>query len=326
MAERRGGYPGRLPPGRLERPRSGYDPRRVATWVIGDVQGCFTSLRRLLARIGYERGRDRIWFVGDLVNRGPASVETLRFVRDQGDSAVAVLGNHDLHLLAQRDGIVAPRRGDTLDGVLAAPDADELCDWLARRPFVHTEGRFTLVHAGFLPEWSWSKIEKRARAAEAALARDRRDFLSALYALLKGRPASRPSPGVVRAARSAIVFTRIRTVGPDGVPDLDFDSPPEAIPPAHRPWFEAASLSGERTVLFGHWAALGLMAAKDAVCLDSGCVWNGSLTAMRLEDGAFTVEPAAAGDGQRPPPARSERRRTLAPAAAEAPAREGEGP
>ena len=158
------------------------------------------------------------------------------------------------------------------------------------------------------------------RGGAAALARDRRGFLSVLYGLLAGRTA--PSSGVVGAARAAIAFTRIRIVGPDGIPAFAFDGPPEAIPPAHRPWFEAASLPGTRTVLFGHWAALGLMVTKEAVALDSGCVWEGALTAMRLEDGALAVEPTVAGDGRRPGPVGQ---RTSGRAAAAASAREAGG-
>ena len=265
----------------------------MATWVVGDVQGCFTTLRRLLARIRYRQGRDRIGFVGDLVNRGPDSLGVLRWARDQGDSVACVLGNHDLHLLARREGVTAPRK-DTLAPVLDAPDADELCDWLAALPFVHEEEGFLLVHAGFLPGWGLADIERAASEARNALRRDRRGFLASLYALRNAASSERGGADALAAS----VFTRLRIVDAGGQPAFDFDGPPEAIPAGHGPWFEAASLPAGRTVLFGHWAALGLMVSERAVCLDSGCVWEGSLTAMRLEDGALAIEPAARGDGR----------------------------
>ena len=274
----------------------------MATWVVGDVQGCFSTFQRLLDRLEIRPGDDRMWLVGDLVNRGPDSLGMLRWAYRHRDSLVCVLGNHDLHLLAQREGVIPARRGDTLAPLLAARDADELCDWVAGLPFVHREDGFLLVHAGFLPEWNLPEIEAAAAAASAALARDRRGFLRALYALRGDRlpEDGEKSPGddLGGAVRAASVFTRIRIVDPEGRPAFDFDGVPETIPPGHRPWFEGLSLAADSTVLFGHWSALGLMVGERAVGLDSGCVWNGSLTAFRLEDGALRIQTAAAGDGR----------------------------
>ena len=247
-----------------------------------------------------------MWFVGDLVNRGPDSLGMLRWACRRRESVVCVLGNHDLHLLAQREGLIPARRRDTLAPLLAAPDAGELCDWVAGLPFVHREDGFLLVHAGVLPGWSLSDIETAAAEASASLRRDRAGFLRALYAVRGDRPddgSGEPlvpggSGGALAGAHAASVLTRIRIVDGAGAPSFDFDGAPEAIPPGHRPWFERLALPDDVTVLFGHWAALGLMVSDGAVCLDSGCVWNGSLTALRLEDGELRIQAAAAGDGQ----------------------------
>lgn len=276
----------------------------MATWVVGDVQGCFSTFRALLNRLEFRPGRDRLWLVGDLVNRGPDSLGMLRWAHRHRDSLVCVLGNHDLHLLAQREGVIPARPRDTLAPLLAAPDAAELCDWVAGLPFVHRADGFLLVHAGFLPEWDLMEIQAAGAAASEGLSRDRPGFLRALYSLRGDRlpEDGEQSPGDQhgRAVAAASVFTRIRIVDGEGRPSFDFDGVPETIPPGHRPWFEGLSLQEEWTVLFGHWAALGLMVSARAVCLDSGCVWNGSLTALRLDDGELRIQPAAAGDG-RPP-------------------------
>jgi bis(5'-nucleosyl)-tetraphosphatase (symmetrical) len=141
----------------------------VATYAIGDIQGCFDELQALLALSGYDRARDRLWFVGDLVNRGPESLATLRFVRDLGERAVVVLGNHDLHLLALAHGYAESRSDDTLEDVIAAPDRGELLDWLRRRPMMHSEGPYALVHAGLLPQWDVAQAASLAREVEAEL-------------------------------------------------------------------------------------------------------------------------------------------------------------
>ena len=198
--------------------------------------------------------------------------------------------------------MIPARPRDTLAPLLAAPDAGELCDWVAGLPFVHRENGFLLVHAGLLPEWTLVELEAAGAAASEGLSRDRPGFLRALYSLRGDRPPEDDDgsggDALGRAVTAASVFTRIRIVDGEGTPSFDFDGVPEAIPPGHRPWFEGLSLPGDLTVLFGHWAALGLMVAEPAVCLDSGCVWNGSLTALRLEDGALRIQPAAAGDGR----------------------------
>lgn len=274
----------------------------MATWAVGDVQGCFGAFRELLDRIGYRRGRDRIWLVGDLVNRGPDSLGMLRWAREQGDSVRMVLGNHDLHLLAQHAGVSDARKSDTLEPVLRAPEADDLCDFVAAQPFLYEEGRFVMVHAGWLPAWDLAEARRRAAAAREALAADRRGFLERLYAVRgDGRSAGAAggSADEQAAAAAASVFTRIRLVDRAGEPQYSFDQPPEAAPEGCAPWFARARLPADRTVLFGHWAALGLQVGDRVVGLDSGCVWGGWLTAYRLEDGALRFARPAAGEARR---------------------------
>lgn len=243
----------------------------MATYAIGDVQGCFITLERLLARIDFDRARDRLWFVGDIVNRGPASLDVLRFVCDLGEAAVVVLGNHDLHLIARARGTRDAKPRDTFDDVLGADDRESLLDWLIHRPLLHREGGYAMVHAGLAPQWSLDEAEKLARKAERKL---RADKLS-------------------KSVRYAIdALTRLRTCRTNGEMCLDFAGPPEQAPEGCRPWFELADIPSEETVLFGHWASLGLHLGENAIGLDTGCVWGGTLTALRLEDRKLFHEPS----------------------------------
>ena len=256
----------------------------MATWAIGDVHGCYRSLRRLLARRSIGRG-DRLWFVGDLVNRGPRSLETLRFVADLGDRATVVLGNHDLHFLAVARGAAEPRRKDNLSPLMGARDLDELVGWLAARPLISTEGGKALVHAGLLSGWTLRSAERRARSAERAL----RDPSASLPYLEAYRPGAAPrfAPGGREAEtlETIRVTTLLRTVRRGGEPLYDYVGTVADRPRGSVPWFDA---DGRRTrgieIVFGHWAALGLMVRPDAIALDTGCAWGGALTAIRLED------------------------------------------
>lgn len=246
----------------------------MATYVVGDVQGCFITLERLLARIDFDASRDRLWLVGDIVNRGPNSLDVLRFARDLEDRAVVVLGNHDLHLIARSRGEREPKRRDTFDDVLEAPDCDELVEWLAKRPLLHREDEIVMVHAGLLPGWTLDEAASLAKKAEKKLRDDMDRRLG-------------------KALRTAVdVFTRIRTCNKAGEMDLDFAGPPEDAPKGYRPWFELAEIPDDATVLFGHWASLGLHLGTNAIGLDTGCVWGGALTALRLEDRKLFQEPS----------------------------------
>lgn len=264
----------------------------MATFAIGDVHGCFASLQALLDRIDFEPGRDRLWFVGDLVNRGPASLAVLRFVKGLGDGARAVLGNHDLHLLARAAGVAEARRLDTLDEVLAAKDAGELLDWLGSRPLFDREGPWAMVHAGLFPSWSLGEAEEIARDAAQALAgKDRVKLLAGL----RQPPFPAWSPALPRAERrrlALVAFTLLRGLTADGRPFERFAGSPAHAPSGFTPWFTVPHAREPGvTVLFGHWAALGLYRSRGIVGLDTGCAWGGHLTALRLEDGeVFQVQ------------------------------------
>ena len=265
----------------------------MATWVIGDVQGCFEPLQRLLAAIRFEPDRDRLWLVGDLVNRGPDSLGVLRWAA--ADASVStVLGNHDLHLLARWAGVRPPGVRDTLDDLLGAPDCDNLMDWLRRRPLLlHRDGQL-LVHAGLLPSWSIAQALDRAFEVETALrGPDYRAFLATLHEPLPS-PQAAAEPGPARLHVSAAVLTRLRACTADGVPALAYTGAADGCPDGTAPWFTWPTDRPQATrILFGHWAALGARRGAGWAALDSGCVWGRALTAMRLADGATVSVPAA---------------------------------
>lgn len=253
----------------------------MATYAIGDVQGCDDELQALLAQLGFDRARDRLWFVGDLVNRGPGSLEVLRFVRGLGDRAVVVLGNHDLHLLCLAAGYAKKRDDDTLDELLAAPDAEQLLDWLRSRRLMHVEAGYAMVHAGLLPAWSIDKASGLAREAETALrAASHRDFLANMYG---GTPTSwrEELAGWDRLRVIVNAMTRLRFCNSGG--EMELRAKGTEAPPGFRPWFELRP-AAELPIVCGHWSALGLKVSAKLVALDSGCVWGGSLSALRLED------------------------------------------
>jgi bis(5'-nucleosyl)-tetraphosphatase (symmetrical) len=257
----------------------------MAIYAIGDVQGSFEELQRLLRAIGFDGDQDRLWFVGDLVNRGPASLATLRFVRDLGARALAVLGNHDLHLLALAHGFAKQRKDDTLGDVLAAPDRDELLDWLRHRPMIHVDADHVLVHAGVLPQWDVATAKALAREVEAELRGPRhREFLAQLYGSRPDR-WSESLRGIDRLRVIVNAMTRLRFCTPDGVMEFLTKGETTEAPAGYLPWFDVPGRkSADRTVICGHWSALGLRIAPNLLALDSGCVWGGKLTAIRLED------------------------------------------
>lgn len=256
----------------------------MATWAIGDVHGCYRSLRRLLGRraIG---ARDRLWFVGDLVNRGPRSLQALRFVADLGERATVVLGNHDLHFLAVASGAARPRAQDDFESLLAAPDRDQLVGFVASRQLLSVAGTTVLVHAGLLAAWSVADARRRARRAECALA----DPVACRPYLESYRPrkSSEPLPPGTDAdvLETIRVMTLLRTVSGDGSPLYDYTGTLEDRPAGSCAWFDAPRRrSAHARIVCGHWAALGLLVRDDVVALDTGCAWGGTLTAIRLED------------------------------------------
>jgi bis(5'-nucleosyl)-tetraphosphatase (symmetrical) len=252
----------------------------MATYAIGDVQGCFDELQTLLAKVRFSTA-DRLWFVGDLVNRGPKSLEVLRFVRSLGARALTVLGNHDLHLVAQHEGFERPRGDDTFSDVLAAPDRSELVDWLRKRPLMHAEGDCAVVHAGLLPQWSIADALQLAREVEARLAAPGyRDFLGHMYGSMPDSWNGALS-GWDRLRVIVNAMTRMRFCTPEG--RMEFRAKGPEAPAGYVPWYEA--WHAERfLVISGHWSALGLKLTPHVALLDSGCVWGGALTALRLED------------------------------------------
>lgn len=258
----------------------------MSTYAIGDIQGCFTSLCLLLDRCRFNPNQDRLWFVGDLVNRGPRSLETLRLIRGLGTNVTAVLGNHDLYLLMVAYGAIKKRGADdTLDPILAAPDREELLTWLRHLPLCHTEGQFALVHAGILPEWSVKKARKLSQEVEIELRSQ--NFKSFLKDLWGSEPTrwSDKLKGIERLRMIVNVMTRMRFCHTDGTLNFKAKGPLSKAADGLIPWFQLPKRkSSKHTLVVGHWSALGLRLEENLLALDTGCLWGGKLTALRLED------------------------------------------
>jgi bis(5'-nucleosyl)-tetraphosphatase (symmetrical) len=258
----------------------------MATYAIGDLQGCFDDLQRLLAHIRFDARRDFLWLTGDLVNRGPGSLPCLRFVRELGERAVTVLGNHDLSLLATAAGFRALRADDTLNEILEAPDREELLHWLRHRPLLHTDHAlgYTLVHAGLPPQWSIDDAAAYAGEVQAVLQSER--HLELLANMYGNRPDcwSDTLEGFERWRFIINCFTRLRFCSPAGRLDLTVKGGPGSQPAGLLPWFQAPERrSRESRIVFGHWSTLGCVREQNVYSLDTGCVWGGRLTAMRLD-------------------------------------------
>jgi bis(5'-nucleosyl)-tetraphosphatase (symmetrical) len=264
----------------------------VAVYAIGDLQGCHAEFVALLERLRFDPRRDRLWLTGDLVNRGPASLEVLREVKSLGHAATVVLGNHDLHLLALA---FAPktvkRRERELEAVLAAPDAAELLDWLAARPLLHRDDAlgWTLIHAGVPPQWTLAQSESCAREVERALRKDAAALLEAMY----GDAPDRWSPSLAGPDRLRFIvncLTRVRFVDRKGRLLLTHKGGIDDAPAGHIPWFRHPErATRDDALVFGHWSTLGYLAEPKLRALDTGCVWGGALTAVRLDRDAEPV-------------------------------------
>ena len=254
-------------------------------YAIGDLQGCHDEFRELLAKLRFSADRDELWLTGDLVNRGPASLDTLRLVRALGANVTTVLGNHDLHLLAAACG-GRVRKGDTLDAILTAPDRAVLVDWLLQRPLVvHDAQRGDLLlHAGLIPQWSAQDALAEAEGVTQALRADPQGFVAAMY----GNEPDRWREDLEGAARRRFavnVLTRLRFCTADGRIDLKAKGAPDSAQPPLAPWYAYGHRRSRDTrLVFGHWSALGLHRAPGLLGIDTGCVWGGALTAVNLDD------------------------------------------
>jgi bis(5'-nucleosyl)-tetraphosphatase (symmetrical) len=255
-------------------------------YAIGDVQGCYDALHRLLDALRFDPGNDRLWFTGDLVNRGPDSLEVLRFVCSLGERAVTVLGNHDLHLLAVAYGQARLKKHDTLDELLAAQDRDLLLDWLRRRPLLHHDSGlgYTLVHAGLLPPWDLPTARRLAAEAEQVLAGD---GASEFFAHMYGDLPDHWRDDLLGHDRLRVIinaFTRLRYCDLEGNMDLHLKGAPGTQPAGMLPWFQAPHRhSRDLRIVFGHWSTLGALQQDGVICLDSGCLWGRELSAVRLD-------------------------------------------
>ena len=266
----------------------------MSTYAIGDLQGCFVSLQALLQKIRYSPQTDRLWFVGDLVNRGPGSLECLRFVKMLGSRAVTVLGNHDLHLLSVAAGVRELSDTDTLQPVLDASDCKGLLTWLRQQKLFHVQGGYAMVHAGLMPSWSWAQAQALAREVEISLRGPQyKNLLKNMY----GNEPNHWHDDLVGYERPRVIInamTRMRALTLDSGINLKFKGEPDQVPEHHRPWFMLPTVrEPDYTMLAGHWSALGLHLSPHFVGLDSGCVWGRELTAYRLEDRAVFRVPCA---------------------------------
>ena len=273
----------------------------MATYAIGDIQGCYHSFQQLLQKTGFQARQDKLWLVGDVINRGAGSLEMLRWIYQHRQQVVLVLGNHDLHALAVFEGYVPLHASDTLQALLDAPDAGELFGWLREQPLVYRNDNYLMVHAGLLPQWSADDAVRLAAEVQQALCGSGyHDFLSQMYG---NRPLQwdESLAGVDRLRLVTNAMTRLRTCTAQGEMNFKFSGELQDIPAGYMPWFDVPGRKSADTVIVcGHWSALGLFQRADLHALDTGCLWGGKLTAMRLEDKAIFQVACAAEDAPRP--------------------------
>lgn len=255
----------------------------MATYAIGDIQGCYYAFQALLARLKFDQDKDQLWLVGDLINRGSGTLEVLRWCYAHRNSLRIVLGNHDLHAIVVAAGIVAAHRGDTLQSLLAAADRDVLLDWLRHQPLVYQDADYLMVHAGLLPQWTVDQTMAYAAEVESALRGENYlHFLTHMY----GNLPNCWTPDLTGVDRLRVITnaaTRLRICTADGEMEFKFKGELQDIPHGYMPWFDVPSRASKDTqVIFGHWSALGLQQRKNLFALDTGCLWGGKLTAMNL--------------------------------------------
>jgi bis(5'-nucleosyl)-tetraphosphatase (symmetrical) len=260
----------------------------VATYAIGDIQGCYHAFQALLARISFNQDKDQLWLVGDLINRGSGTLEVLRWCYAHQNSLRIVLGNHDLHALVVAEGIVSAHKGDTLDSLMVAEDLDVLLTWLRHQPLIYQEGDYLMVHAGLLPQWTAEEALTYAAEVESVLrGKDYLHFLTHMYGNL---PTSwnQDLTGVDRLRVITNAATRLRICTLEGEMEFKFKGELQDIPNGYMPWFDVPNrASKDIQVIFGHWSALGLQQRRNVFALDTGCLWGGRLTAMDLNTKAI---------------------------------------
>ena len=260
----------------------------MSTYLIGDIQGCYNSLQQLLEKISFEPVNDQLWLCGDLVNRGGQSLQVLRLLAGLGQSVSVTLGNHDLHLLAKHDSHPDGESGNIeFDTILNAPDCNMLMNWLCTQPLAHWSEQYRMlrVHAGVIPQWTWQQTIAAGQEVSAALQSDQRHlFLRKMYGNQPKRWRD-DRTGWKRLRLITNILTRLRFCDEDGRGAYHISGPPGTQPPAYKPWYKHSHRqTRDVTVAFGHWAALGLRIKKRTISMDSGCVWGGKLSALRLED------------------------------------------
>lgn len=257
----------------------------MSTYAVGDVQGCYEQLRRILDSVSFDPARDTLWLVGDLVNRGPQSLETVRYVMSLRDRAITVLGNHDLNLLAVSEGLRKRHRGDTIGDILEAPDRDELLHWLRTRRMMHAGSGYAMVHAGLLPQWTIERARELAAEVEAALSGpDYRQLLKEMYGNAPIAWEERLT-GYDRLRVIVNAMTRLRLCDAEGRMEFSHKTGLTDLPPGYMPWFDVPGRRSAGTpIVIGHWASLGLHLRNDLASIDTGCVWGRELTLLRLED------------------------------------------
>ena len=259
----------------------------MPTYAIGDIQGCYKQLKKLLKHIDFKPGTDKLWFAGDLVNRGPRSLDTLRFIRDLGDDAVSVLGNHDLHVLAVTRGYSTEKRRDRIGKLLKAPDLDELMDWLQQQPLLHHDKQsgMTMIHAGLPPQWNLKLARSCAREVEDTL---RSSKASDFFANMYGDEPDTWDDSLSGHERLRFItncLTRLRYCSKKGQLCLQAKGAPGNQPRPFKPWFKIKKrASKDMKIIFGHWSTLGKTDEPGVYPLDTGCLWGGKLTALRIDD------------------------------------------
>jgi bis(5'-nucleosyl)-tetraphosphatase (symmetrical) len=270
-------------------------------YLVGDLQGCCDAFDRLLAKVGFSPSRDRLHVLGDLVNRGPQSLAVLNRLRDMGDAARCLLGNHDLHLLAVAAGVRTEHRHDTLRPILDAPQRDAMIDWLRWQQMADEACGWLLVHAGVVPQWDRAQTLALAQEVQAALRGPQlTDFLQGMYGNEPARWRD-DLDGVPRLRMVTNVLTRIRFCSADGTLDFNTKDGASAAPPGFHAWFDVPGRRTEGTpVAFGHWSTLGLLQRPALLGIDTGCVWGGALTAVRVDGGRSEVTQVACDQAQRP--------------------------